>query len=134
MGTYIEKLKNAGVYDNTVIVVMADHGINTANYLGREGRQNPIMLIKGIGENHDYYRNDAPVSHADLQEAFIKLLNGKKAEEAFDWKEGDTRIRTYMLSDSGSWTELTEYKTEEHASITGALYATGQVYPYEGNT
>lgn len=134
VGTYIEKLKNAGVYDNTVIVVMADHGINTANYLGREGRQNPIMLIKGIGENHDYYRNDAPVSHADLQEAFIKLLNGKKAEEAFDWKEGDTRIRTYMLSDSGSWTELTEYKTEEHASITGALYATGQVYPYEGNT
>ena len=131
---YLDKLKNSGVFDNTVIVVMADHGINTANYLGREGRQNPFMLIKGIGENHEYTENDAPVSHADLQTAFINLLSGKNSGEAFEWTEGDIRTRTFMLSDSGAWTDITEFETDGHASETRTLRPTGRVFPYEGST
>ena len=130
---YLEKLKNAGIFDNSVIVVLADHGINTANYLGREGRQNPIMLIKGIGEQHEYRRNDAPVSHADLQSAYKKLLEGKSSGEIFEWKEEDARTRTYMLSNSGVWTDLAEFETDGHASETGALHPTDRVFPYNGN-
>ena len=39
--TYIEYLKNNGSYDNSTIVLMADHGYN---YDG-SGRQNPILYI-----------------------------------------------------------------------------------------
>lgn len=129
---YLEKLKNSGVFDNTVIVVMADHGINTANYLGREGRQNPFMLIKGFGEKHEYIENDAPISHADLQTAFLHLLEGKSANEAFEWKEGDIRTRVYMLSDSGVMTKMIEYETSGHASDVGSLYPTERVLLYTG--
>ena len=38
------KLKEAGVWDNSVIIVLADHGYEPTGKL--EGRQNPILYIK----------------------------------------------------------------------------------------
>ena len=50
--TYLEKLKKADSYDNSVIIIMSDHGYDeegTEEY----GRQNPLLMIKGRNEHHD---------------------------------------------------------------------------------
>lgn len=57
---YLQKLKEAGVYDNSVIIVMADHGTNGEYYLEPMGRQNPILFVKGIGEQHAFEVSQAP--------------------------------------------------------------------------
>lgn len=77
--TYLEKLKANGFYDNSVIVIMADHGYwyEMPNF-----RQNPILLIKGIGESHSFIVSHTPVSHADLQKTFASLELGCSAENS----------------------------------------------------
>ncbi len=43
---FLSQMKQAGVYDNTAIVIMADHGSHNDTDL-RTINQNPILLIKG---------------------------------------------------------------------------------------
>ena len=45
---YLDDLKAAGVYDNTAIVVMADHGYWTYWDDKLLGRSNPLLAVKGV--------------------------------------------------------------------------------------
>lgn len=92
--TYLNRLKEAGVYDNSVIIVMADHGYQEND--DPWGRWNPAFLVKGIHEDHEFQVSNAPISYEDLQEAFHRLLDGRDSSEIFDWKEGDQRERRYI--------------------------------------
>lgn len=67
---FLDTLKENGVYDDTVIVIMADHGYY-------DKRQNPLLLVKGYDEHHDFSISDAPVSYYDLQTIFVNLISGK---------------------------------------------------------
>ena len=129
--TYVEKLKEAGIYDNTVIVITADHGCNLADELLDEGKQNPALLIKGLKEDHPFRLNDAPVSHDDLQQAYLLLLDGASSDQVFEWKEGDVRERRYLLSDVLIESDITEYVSVGHAADTDALKPTGNVYHFD---
>lgn len=63
---YMEELKKLGVYDNSMIIVTADHG---ENYMLTELEQNtnPILFIKYPNEKHNELRiSDAPVSQEDM--------------------------------------------------------------------
>ena len=80
INSYINKLKSANVYDNSVIMIMADHGYDYANVIGR---QNPILFIKGVGEQHEIYRSDKPISFEDFNEAYLNLLDGKTSVDLF---------------------------------------------------
>lgn len=130
---YLNKLKESGVYDNSVIVIMADHGF-AADYgftdgLGAcEGRQNPIFFAKGLGEHHTMQISQAPVSYVDLQEAFTRLLEGRSSEELFDYQEGDVRERRYIYYDFVEDTHMYEYTSEGHASDRDAMVLTGNEY------
>lgn len=88
----IEKMKEAGVYDNSAIIIMADHGYSLEDI--PEDRLHPVFFVKGIGEKSDKMRiSEAPVSHEDLLEAYNRLIDGNKSDEIFEWKDGDTRDR-----------------------------------------
>ena len=86
---YVEHLRNSEAYDNTVLIVMSDHGYNGS--LGQSGeatwmRQCALLLIKGRNEHHDTMQiSQAPISFEDLQEAYTRLLDGKQSTAAFDW-------------------------------------------------
>lgn len=98
---YIEKLKEEGIYDNTVIIITADHGINMENdnYL----RNNPILFVKGLNEHHDtMQRSSAPAAHEDFLEMYSRLLEGAQSDEIFDWEEGDYRERVYYIGEKES--------------------------------
>ena len=133
--SYIKKLKEAGVYDNTVIVFLADHGMNINDPDSNYGKQNPILLIKGLKEHHPLILNDAPVSHCDLQQAYLRLLDGCTASDAFDWTKGDVRReRIHLISDVVIESDIYEYKSDKHASDAEALTPTGVVYPFDWDT
>lgn len=122
---YLEKLKKGGVYDNSVIVVMADHGYN---WLDPHGRQNPILFVKGVNEKHDFTVSDAPVSFEDMQQAFKRLLDGAESGSVFDWNSGDKRERRYLFHEYLKEDHMVEYMQPGQAHDTEAMYETGRVY------
>lgn len=80
---YIERLKANGVYDNTAIIIMADHGntnLNSADDM--LVRANPTFMIKGVNEHHEFQKSDKPISYTDLMDIYSALLEDKTAEEA----------------------------------------------------
>ena len=88
----LDKLKEAGVYDNSTIIIMADHGFSEEDI--PEDRLHSVFFVKGVGETGDTMSiSDAPVSFEDLQTAFDRLLDGAESDAIFDWKEGDERDR-----------------------------------------
>ncbi len=108
---YISKLKEKGVYDNSCIIVMADHGHGTGF------NDNPILFIKGFNEHHEMKRDDAPISYDDLQEAYARLLNEKESGELFDYHEGDYRERRFLFQDDDNnpLEIMEEYVQKGHA-------------------
>ncbi len=131
-GNYVEKLRQSGAYDNTVLIIMADHGYNgSLDENGEEAwmRQCPLLLIKGIGETHDTMQiSQAPVSFEDLQEAYTCLLDGKQSDAAFDWKEGDVRERRFLKYSFLDEDHMQEYMQTGYAFDRDTMIATGREY------
>jgi hypothetical protein len=123
---YLNKLKESGVYDNTAIVILADHGY--ADNSNSEGRQNPFLLIKGRGEKHPFAVNNAPVSHEDLQEAFSRLIDGKQSSEVFPWEEGSERSRRFLYFWYGGEDTMKEYYQTGSADCEETMTASGRVF------
>ncbi|MBD5080803.1 MAG: hypothetical protein HDT44_03445, partial [Ruminococcaceae bacterium] len=113
----------------TVIVIMADHG-NTALISAEDMlvRANPMFMIKGINEHHDFAESQKPVSYGDLMDIYDSLLKEQTAEEALSHIP-DSRQRIYM------W--YRNFQLESHIveySVTGKAWEwekfekTGNVY------
>ena len=127
---YLDLLRRAGVYDNTAVVLLADHGTNERMdpaSADPTGRQNPILFVKGIGEHHPYRESDAPVSFDDLQNAYLALLDGKTEKNVFSIGEDALRQRRYLSYNLYDYT-LTEYLQQGEASDPDTLKPTGVVY------
>ena len=94
---FLKKLKESGVYDNSAIIILADHGFSEEDI--PEDRLHPIFFAKGFGETKDKMDiNDAPVSFEDFGEAFDRIKNGAYSDGLFDWKEGDERDRKCFVN------------------------------------
>lgn len=127
--TYLNLLKDNGVYDNSVIIIMADHGYNDGMHnIDAVMRQNPIFFVKGVNEHHDPAISHAPVSFEDLQEAYQRLLSGKGSAEIFDWREGDNRERRFLVYEYKKDDPMTEYIQPGNARDTNLMYPSGNVY------
>ncbi len=122
---FLSNLKATGVYDNSAIVIMADHGCF-------DMRQHPILFIKGINEHHNLQQSDNPVSYQDIQEAMIRLANGSNSDKAFDEKENTERTFYYYddsnLNRTSHSNTIIEYKTTSTASDYAALAPSGVEY------
>lgn len=122
---YLQKLKNAGVYDNSIIIIMGDHGYNEDQL---EGRQNPVLMIKGLNEKHDMKISAAPISYEDLQEAYSLLLSGNQSDEIFNYQEGEYRERRYLLYEYEKDNHMVEYIQTGPAHSLDTLIPTGKEY------
>lgn len=125
---WLDKLKEYGIYDNTVIIVMADHGCYTTDWDDIYGRTHPIFFVKGLYEKHAFQESDAPVSFEDLQEAYQRLLRGKNGSEIFDWKSGDKRERRFLSYQYGASEYMSECMQTGRADDRSAVYETGKTY------
>ena len=123
--TYLKKLKASNVYDNSAIIIMADHGYHYDNS-EHWGRHNPLFMVKGVREKHPLTISDVPLSYDDLQEIYASLLDGKDSEHITHWKAGDKRRRYFMHFVKSS--TFTECVVEGFAGSTEALVPTGITY------
>lgn len=83
MKAYLERLKANGTYDNTVIIIMSDHGnTNLNSATDMLVRANPMFMVKGINEHHPFEVSQKPISYLDLMDIYTKLLDDKSAAEA----------------------------------------------------
>jgi hypothetical protein len=93
-----------------------------------------MLFVKGINEHHDSMQTDsAPISQADFQEAYMRLLNGADSSEIFDWKEGDIRQRRYLfhLPVKEADRILYEFVDTGDCTDTEDIERTGNFYYYE---
>ena len=71
--TYLDRLKDAGTYDRTTVIMIADHG--------RENRFYPVCLVKEANPAEDGFRVDhTPLS---LQEDYPDLIDALTSGESF---------------------------------------------------
>ncbi len=124
---FINRLKEAGVYDNSVIIIMSDHGFNTVNNGSASGRQNPILYIKGIDEHHDMYTSDKPISYTDLNDLYMGLLDGKNSEEIVE-DIPDERERKYLWYIWSRENHMVEYVQKGKAWNMDTLEKTGKEF------
>ena len=124
IGELAEALKKAGIYDNTAIVVTGDHGHRPSVLYN----MNPALFVKGMGEHHDFAVSDAPVSHEDFVEAFLRLLSGKNGEEIFDAREGDVRERRFLSTYIWDDDHIVEFSQVGEARNVENLKETGNVF------
>ena len=122
---YLERLKTYNVYDNSTIVILADHGF----WHNGTSRANPILYIKGTSEKHDHtIVSDKQVSYADLQKAFIELLSGKNSTEIFSEIPTSGRTRRFIYNGFNEEEHMYEYEQTGKAWETTSLQPTGKVY------
>lgn len=117
----LKKLEDLGIYDETAIVIMADHGggFSDGDQDSPLARANPLLLIKGFDERHSLETSSLSISYDDFQDAFLQLISGKEVFEKVD-----TEKERYYITIS----DFTEYVTDGHAFDKSSLKATGVVY------
>lgn len=123
---YLNKLRDSEVYDNSVIVILADHGEGTY-YAENNFNQHPILLIKGIDERHDFQIDDSPISFEDMQNAYVKLLDGAYGESVFD-DLPQVRNRRFLYYDIKNDKHIIEYEQAGRAGDMNTMILTGQKY------
>ena len=130
---YLQRLKESGVYDNSVIVIMADHGYaGTDNGDRLDERMHAAVLVKGKGESGDEMKvSNAPISYADLAASFTKLIEGKGAGEICDVKDGDYRERRFLMYYYTQEYHMEEYIVKGQADDLTKMSPTGVVFDYQ---
>lgn len=120
---YIKRLKESGAYDNSVIVVLADHGY----WANGSGRQNPMLYIKGIDEHHEMSTSELPISYEDLSNAFVELADGKKSDELFSQVDVN-RVRYFLDNGPGGEHSMPENEQRGKAWDMSTISETGTRY------
>ena len=97
---YIRQLKELGLYDNTMIIIMGDHG----NYLGDDLTRpaHTALFVKPVGSSGTPIQySHAPVSPDQLHATVMESLFGDTGgfgKTFFDIKEGDDMVREYIIN------------------------------------
>lgn len=98
---FLNQLKELGVYDNSTIIISADHG-NVFDHTDLQC----IFFLKQKNEHHDeLVINRAPISADDFRASLLYFIDDEEYKNFgttyFDWKEGDSRDRYSMIRDLG---------------------------------
>lgn len=96
IGSYLDTLRENGVYDNSTIVIMADHGLK-----GKDQGKYPLLMIKEAGAQDVPMKvSNAPVSHSDLLATLMYLADEPvDSPTVFDIPEDQPRDRYFASTD-----------------------------------
>lgn len=132
LNEYFEQLKQLGIYDNTAVIIMADHGLTSNNWSNLN--LNPLLLIKDFGESHPFEVSDTAVSWEDISGLFRTLASGENSKDFL--KEAEKQERRFLQYswDSG-WKKdylprMAEYKImgKAYEDENDAAVPTGKIY------
>ena len=122
-GRYLEKLKASNAYDNSIIIILSDHGYNEEGDLIKRGL--PLLLIKGYDEHHKMINSKDKVSFDYLMDAYMDLLDNKKSTEIFKNLPEERYYYTYNYNDESV---ITEYKQTGANNSFDTIKPTGKKY------
>lgn len=124
--TFLSGIKQAGIYDRSILLILADHGYASENE--SYGRQNPMLLVKGLNEHHTFVQSSQPVSYAEIAEAVQKMLSGCPCDEAFLSETKGNTERRFLFYDYDGEEYLTEYIQIGYAADLNSMTPTGNRY------
>ncbi len=125
---YIKQLKELGVYDQSTLLILSDHG----RMLGEP--RNPIFFCKERNSRGPLRATNAPVCQEDIQATIMSDLgindDGKYGQSAFDVDEGEERDRRFLYYNwGGDWSAeylppLIEYSISSVGNAPEDFYIT----------
>lgn len=137
INSYLENMKQIGCYDNTSVIIMADHGYYEDGYI-----TNPVLLVKPKASRGELIINTAPVCQGDFAATVLELADidftSSYGKSVFDFKTGENRERffyQYYLSEKeqdGNY-RLIEYLVDSKSNSPGDFEMTDVEYTTNGN-
>ena len=130
---YIEYLKRADVYDNTLFIVMADHG-DRAPFGNR-----PLLMIKDTGDTKEFTTSSLPVSYEDFMPMLESYVDKHTSPTEFLQNIAPNRDERffYFSTGNGLWNQDYTPNMVEFVFVDGKsdpemhMHATGIVYSAE---
>lgn len=133
---YIDELKQNGAYDNTAIIITADHG-----YYWDGTLTSPTFLVKPMNATGDFQISDSPAGQTDFAATILELsgLNqehkyGKSVFEIPLESDRERFFYQYYLSESGddSRYRLIEYQVDNKGNTRDHFHLTDVEYTDKG--
>ena len=130
---YIQQLKDLGVYDQTTLIVTADHGVWPWGNRRLPKATSPLMLVKPAGADTSVPMqvSEAPTGHLDLP-ATIREALGAEAQgpTVFDVPDAP-RERTFYWTDHDGKIDhsIIEWKVDGDALDFSSWHETGRSWP-----
>lgn len=85
LGLLFDQLRDRGVYDNSMILVLADHGNHDwsgkVSCEGLPGNGRPFLWVKAPGSTHDFIADNAPTHHGRIANLLKKACRADLTEE-----------------------------------------------------
>ncbi len=158
MRVFLQALKKKGIYDQTMVLVLSDHGggeyhtgIRNTIAPAKKGSIDPmhhasglpLLLVKPFSAQHEKLEtSDAPVSLGDILPTIATATDINKeypGYNLFSVPEDLQRTRRYIFYSFEGWEhdylpEMVEYEITGHAWDPSAWNSTGKIYsPPETN-
>lgn len=153
---FLTGLRELGIYDRSLIFIMADHGhsqgaigLRLPADLPQAGSQDgsplirvmasgsPLLLVKRPGDSGELRISDAPASHVDVSATIFRELGLEPRGSGmplFQIQPGQRRERSFFhyTWEHRDWMnlylpDLTEYRILGHAWLASSWLATGKV-------
>jgi arylsulfatase A-like enzyme len=110
LGRVVDKLKDKGAYDNTVFIIVADHGQSEVNgddahsilLEERHDKEIEEVIEDEYGDIYDFYDEDEYDSFAGFNSGVLQIYlrnRGQVPGESADWQEGSLPIYPNFLTD-----------------------------------
>lgn len=127
LAAYLQVLKSSNVYDNSRIIIMADHGYDESDS-DLLNRDNALLMVKSIGEDHEFQINESAISYDDLQGMYQNLLNGYDGNTCFEGLLDDNQNRRFLNYAYTQENILVEYYQTGTAKSVDGWVETGNVF------
>jgi hypothetical protein len=136
-GLFLDELKRLEVFDNSMIFIIADHGIMAGmEYMQKNA--NPLFLVKNSNAKGQMIVSDAPVSLSDIPKTIFSELGLEGdfvGESVFNLKDSDLRERRFLYYqwDYADWSKdylptMKEYIVSGHVWESESWQYTGREF------
>lgn len=136
VGEYLEDLRENGVYDNSNIILAADHGYYWDGVL-----TNPLFAVKPHGASGELVINNAPVSQIDFGPTLLEMI-GLNADHSYGYSAFEIELHSqrerlfyqYNLQEfrSDEKMRLIEYKIPPESNDPANFCITDVEYTVDG--
>lgn len=125
LGDWFDWMKANGVYDNTKIIIAADHGAENYGYSWYKGAVNPILLVKDFDAKGGVTESSLLMQNSDVLGLICSALGGCDGVRDPIANPEKDRVATYSMTTHGNKNFLRSSKTyqiKQTFEIKGDVY------------